>query len=90
MKYNKKLEQILAFTGWSRDHFADLLDVSNNSFNSWINGHSEPRDKNKTTIDNIYDKIVVPYVCELEQKADEVEKEILKQKIKNLPDDNIC
>jgi len=90
MKYSKKLVQVLAFTGWSQDHLADLLGVSNNTFNSWVNGNSLPHQRNAGLIDEIYDKIVAPYICELERKADEVEKEILRQKIVDLPKDNVC
>jgi transcriptional regulator with XRE-family HTH domain len=90
MRYNTKLYKVLAFTGWAQDHLADLLDISTPTINAWVNGKSEPHKKHQATIDNIYEQMVAPYVCELEQKADEIEKEILQQKIKDLAKDNTC
>lgn len=90
MKYSKKLVQVLVYTNWSQDKLADLLDVSNNTLNSWVKGKSEPRQKHAELIDDIYCDIVVPYICELEELADKVEKSILRRKIKNLKNDNTC
>jgi Helix-turn-helix. len=90
MKYSKKLNQILAFTGWTRDKLADLIDVANGTLGSWVNGKTSPKGGHAELVDDIYDKIVAPYICELEAKADAVEKEILKQKIQDLPSNNIC
>lgn len=90
MKYNKKVKQILAFSGWTLDKLADLLDVSNSTMSSWSNDNSEPKGKHAEKLDAVFDKLVAPYICELEAKADEIEKEILQQKIKDLPNDNIC
>ena len=77
MNYSKKLVQILAFTGWSQDKLADLLEVSNNTLSSWVNGKSQSREK-VGVIEEIYDEVVAPYICEIEQKADEMEKKILR------------
>jgi transcriptional regulator with XRE-family HTH domain len=90
MKYTTKLYKVLAFTGWTQDHLADLLDISTPTINSWVNGKSEPRQNHAAMIDEIYDHLVTPYVCELEQKADEIERKILRQKIRDLPNDNAC
>jgi transcriptional regulator with XRE-family HTH domain len=90
MKYTTKLYKVLAFTGWTQDHLADLLGISTPTMNSWINGKSQPRQKHAELINDIYNHLVAPYICELEQKADKIEKRILKQKIKDLPNDNVC
>ncbi|MDR1032625.1 MAG: hypothetical protein LBL84_01285 [Candidatus Nomurabacteria bacterium] len=58
--------------------------------NSWVNGKSGPRQKHAELIDDIYNRLVAPYICELEWKADEVEKKTLQRKIKDLPNDNVC
>lgn len=90
MKCSKKLVQILVYTNWSQDKLADLLDVSNNTLNSWVKGKTVPRDSHSELIDEIYCEIVVPYICEIEEVTDKVEKRILKRKIKKVSDDNTC
>jgi transcriptional regulator with XRE-family HTH domain len=89
-KYSAKLVQVLAFTGWTQDHLADLLDVSNNTLNAWVNGHAEPRSAHAELVDEIWHEIVAPYLCELEVRADELERKILKRKIRELPENNTC
>jgi transcriptional regulator with XRE-family HTH domain len=90
MKYSTKLYKVLAFTGWTQDHLADLLNISTPTINAWVNGKSEPRHEHATMIDEVYDNLVVPYICELEQKADKIEKKLLSRQIKNLPNNNVC
>lgn len=90
MKYNTKLYKVLVFTGWTQDKLADLMGISTPTVNSWVNSKSEPHNKHAEFIDEIYNQIVAPYICELEAKADEVEKKILKKQIEDLPDNNIC
>lgn len=90
MRYNTKLYKVLAFTGWTQDHLADLMGISTPTVNSWINNKSEPHTKHMELINDIYNQIVAPYTCELEAKADEIEKRILKEKIEDLPDNNSC
>jgi transcriptional regulator with XRE-family HTH domain len=89
-KYTTKLVQVLAFTNWTQDHLADLLNVSNNTLNAWVNGRSEPHSAHAELVDKIWREIVEPYLCELETKADEVERAILRRKIRDLPKDNMC
>jgi transcriptional regulator with XRE-family HTH domain len=89
-KYPAKLIQVLAFANWTQDHLADLLNVSNNTLNGWVNGRTEPRSAHAELIDEIWGEIVEPYVCELETRADEIEKRLLKERIKHLPDDDVC
>jgi transcriptional regulator with XRE-family HTH domain len=90
MKYTTKLYKVLAFTGWTQDHLADLLGISTPTMNSWVNDKSEPRKHHAEMVDEIYNHMVGPYICELEQKADEIEKKILRRKIRDLPEDNVC
>jgi transcriptional regulator with XRE-family HTH domain len=88
--YKQKLVRILGISGWSRDKLADLLRVSNNSLNSWARGKSAPHTTHAAKIDSIYADLVEPLLCEIETIADQVEKRLLKDRIKRLPDDNIC
>jgi DNA-binding XRE family transcriptional regulator len=90
MKYSKKLYKVLAFANWTQDHLADLLDVSTPTMNSWVNGKSEPQPKHAAVIDQIYTEIVEPVQCDLECRADAVEKKLLRCKIKDLPKNNVC
>ena len=90
MKYDKKLGQVFAFSGWSRDRLSDLIGVSNNTMDSWVNGKSEPKGKNAELIDEIYAELVEPYVCELEKKADEIAARLLRRHVRKLLEDNVC
>lgn len=90
MTYTAKLYKVLAFSGWTQDRLADLLEVSTPTINSWVNGKSEPHDEHAKAIDEIHAKLVEPYVCELEQKADELAAKLLKRQIRGLGDDNVC
>ncbi len=75
----------MAFSGWTQGRLAGLLDVGNNILSSWSRGDSEPHDTNKEMIDDMHEKLVVPYLPELEKKADELEKKILQARIRELP-----
>jgi transcriptional regulator with XRE-family HTH domain len=86
----QKLLRILGISGWSRDKLADLLQVSNNSLNSWVRGTATPHTTHCGKIDEIYNELVTPLFCEIETLADQVEKRLLKDRIKHLPDDNLC
>jgi transcriptional regulator with XRE-family HTH domain len=86
----QKLIRILGISGWSRDKLADLLEVSNNSLNAWVRGNSTPHTTHAGKIDEIYAALVTPLLCEIEALADKVEKRLLKERIKHLPDDNTC
>jgi transcriptional regulator with XRE-family HTH domain len=88
LTYKQKLSRVLAFSGWSRDRLADLLEVSNNTFNAWIGGKSEPHAKHAERIDWIYNELVQPLIPTLELMADKVEKTLLEERIEHLPDDN--
>lgn len=90
MDTSKKLTKILAFTGWTQDKMSDLMDINYSTFRSWVKGDNEPREKQAKEIDRIYEEMVEPYVCELEKKADDLERRILRRKIRNLSDDNTC
>jgi transcriptional regulator with XRE-family HTH domain len=86
----QKLNRILGISNWSRDKLADLLQVSNNSLNSWLRGDSQPHATHSAKISEIYKALVEPLLCEIETIADKVEKSLLAARIKNLPADNIC
>jgi uncharacterized protein (TIGR02145 family) len=86
----QKLTRILGISNWSRDKLADLLQVSNNSLNSWLSGTSQPHTTHTANIDQIYKELVLPLLCEIETISDKVEKSLLKDRIKHLPDNNIC
>jgi transcriptional regulator with XRE-family HTH domain len=83
MNYKQKLKRIMEITGWTQDHLADLLDVSNSGFRKWFK-RSLPRAESSATIDELYEKIVVPVECEIRRLAGETEKEILRRKIKSI------
>jgi transcriptional regulator with XRE-family HTH domain len=88
--YKQKLTRILGISGWSRDKLSDLLEVSNNSFSAWIRGDSTPHTSHAGKIDEVYDALVVPLLCEIEIAADAVEKRLLEERIARLPEDNTC
>lgn len=90
MKYGRKLVQVLAFSGWTQDRLADLLGVSTNALNSWVNGRSEPHEAHAVVIDELYAGLVEPYVCELEQKADALAAKLLRRQIRDLGNDDVC
>ena len=90
MKYNEKINKILAFSGWTKDHLADLIEVTNNTLGNWARGDSAPKDEHAALIDTIFDKLVAPFLCDLEKRSDAIEKTILQAKIRDLPNDNIC
>ena len=90
MNYKEKIKKILVFSGWTKDHLADLVEVANGTLGSWAKGDTEPKNEHAVLIDTIFDKLVEPYLCELEKRSDAIEKTILQAKIKHLPDDNIC
>lgn len=90
MKSSKKLYKVLAFSDWTQDRLADLMGVSTPSVNSWANGKSEPKGRHAEMIDEIYAKLVEPYLCELEKKADELAEKLLKRQLTDLPEDNSC
>lgn len=88
MKPKHKLDRIMGVTGWTRDHMADLLGVSNMAFRMWLNGRSQPHEASVRKIDAMYEGIVKPLECEIDRLSDAVEKKILKDKIKDLDTDN--
>lgn len=88
MKPKQKITRILGITGWSKDHLADLLDISNMTLGRWLKGRSIPYADSQAHIDAMYDGIVKPLECEIDRLADGVEKKILKAKILKLDDDN--
>jgi transcriptional regulator with XRE-family HTH domain len=90
LTYKRKLARILGISDWSRDKLADLLEISNNTLDGWLNGRSEPKPTHAGKIDRVYDELVLPLLCEIEQIADKVEKRLLSERIKHLPDNNIC
>jgi transcriptional regulator with XRE-family HTH domain len=90
LTYKRKLARILGISDWSRDKLADLLEISNNTLNAWLAGKSEPKLAHAGRVDKIYDELIVPLLCEIDDKADAVEKRLLSERIKRLPDDNIC
>ncbi len=90
MSYKKKLDQVFAFSGWTADRLADLLQVSNQTVSAWANGHSEPKGEHAARLDEIYGELVAPYLCELEKKADELAARLLRRQIRGLGDDNVC
>ena len=90
MKYSEKINKILAFSGWTKDHLADLTDVANGTLSSWARGDTEPKGEHAELIDMIFSKLVEPFLCDLEKRSDRIEKTILQAKIRDLPNDNMC
>lgn len=90
MKSNEKLYKVLVFAGWTQDKLADYMGVATTTVNSWANERSEPKGEHAELIDELYADLVAPYVCELEQKADRWAKRLLRQQIRELPEDNVC
>ena len=90
MSYKDKISKILAFSGWTKGHLADLVNVTNNTIGSWSHGYTEPKDEHAVLIDTIFEKLVKPFLCDLEKRSDAIEKTILETKIKDLPKDNLC
>jgi len=82
--YKTKILRILALTGWSHDHLADLLDVSDRAFRKWLR-RTQPQTASAALIDEIYDKIVLHYQPEITCTATALEGGILKRRIKSLP-----
>ena len=90
MKPNQKLIKILAFSNWTQDRLADLMEVSNMTVSKWARGKRKPKGKHAEMLNTLYAELVEPYVCELEEKADEIAKRLLRQQIQALLEDNIC
>ena len=90
MNHKQKLNRILGITGWSQDKLADLMMVSNGALRRWLKGREVRQEVNITRINWLYDELVIPFLCDIEQKADDVEKTLLKTRIKSLADDNVC
>ena len=90
MTNKQKLNRIIGVTDWSRDHLADLLDVSNATLGRWLKGRGKMQEKFEKQIDNMFEKIVKPLDCEIDRLSDQVEEEILKTRIKSLKDDDCC
>jgi hypothetical protein len=55
-----------------------------------VRGTTTPHTTHAAKIDGIYDELVTPLLCEIEKVADQVEKRLLNERIKHLPDDNVC
>ncbi|MDR0979708.1 MAG: hypothetical protein LBM12_00945 [Candidatus Nomurabacteria bacterium] len=84
MNYRTKLHKILAFSGWSQDRLADLLEVSNGTMSLWLRG-KKPRPAVAQVIDELYNEFVVPFIPTLEKRADEIEAVFLARRITKLP-----
>ena len=69
-KYSDKLKKILVCTGFSQEKLADLVGVSFVSLNAWVNEKSEPREKAKEKIDEIFAEYL---------GAEELDKDVLKK-----------
>ncbi len=72
MKPKLKISRILGVTGWTRDHLADLLGVSNLTVSAWVRGRTLPHSGHMGKIDAMYDGIVKPLECEIDRLSDEV------------------
>ena len=90
MKHKQKIVQILAFSNWSQDRFADLLGVGNFTVSRWLKGRSMPKERHAEIIDEMYDVLVEPYRCEMEEKADKLAEKLLRGQIAALREDNSC
>lgn len=53
-KYSQKLNRILNASGMSQEDLARKLNVSFPTLNSWVNTKSEPREKSKIQIDQVF------------------------------------
>jgi hypothetical protein len=84
MKYSVKINKILAFSGWTRDRLADLLQVSNFTMGRWLRG-GKPKVESAEIIDELYGLLVEPFVADLEVRADKIEKKLLQKRIARLP-----
>ena len=90
MSPKHKLNRILGVTGWSQDKLADLMMVSNSALRCWLKGNDVRQAANTARINWLYEELVAPFLCDIEQKSDDVEKYLLKARIKSLSDDNTC
>lgn len=88
MGYRQKLNRIIGVTGWSRDHLADLLGVSNMSLMRWLKREPKLQKEHAAKVDQIYDGTVKVLACEIDRLADEVEKKMLSAQMKDLDKDN--
>jgi transcriptional regulator with XRE-family HTH domain len=84
--YKQKLQRILEITGWTREHLADLLYVSDRGLGKWLKRRSMPNEENAQVIDELYDAIVVPLECQIAEVRDGAEQRILKKRIADLGD----
>ena len=53
-KYAQKLNRMLKVSGLSQEDLARRLDVSFPTLNSWVNSKSEPREKSRVQIDQLF------------------------------------
>jgi len=90
MKYKDKITKILVFSNWSQSRFANILGVNVLTINRWKRGRRVPQGDYAEIIDRLFDELVAPYACELEEKADELAEKLLNRQIDALADDNTC
>jgi transcriptional regulator with XRE-family HTH domain len=90
MVTKQKINRIMGMTGWTREKLARLMGVSGRSIWAWSKGQAVRLPEHAERLDWLYGELVEPFVCEIEARADAVEKKLLQDKIKNLADDNIC
>jgi len=84
-EYAQKLRKILVFSGWTQDHLADLLGVSNFTLNKWAKSKRQPTlGQHAERIEYIYERLVAPNEARLAEAADQVEKSILREHMRHL------
>jgi transcriptional regulator with XRE-family HTH domain len=88
--HKQKISRILGVTGWTQGKLANLMGVDNGAVRRWQKGKPVKQAANAARIDWLYDELVAPFICEIEQRADATEKQLLKARIKALPDNNMC
>ena len=90
MNHKQKLTRILGLTGWGQERLAYLMMINRGTMSRWLKGKPVRQEANITKIDWLYTELVEPFVCEIEERSDKVEKQLLKSRIKSLADDNVC
>ena len=80
----QQLIRIVGVTGWSRDHLADLLGISNFSMSRYLSGLRKPTPEVVEKISYLYAAIIIPLDCDILRLRNTAEKHLLSTRIRNL------
>ena len=84
IKPKQQLSRLLGVTGWSRDHLADLLNISNFSFNRYLSGLRKPAPELAEKITYLYTAIIAPLECDILRLRNTAEKHLLTTRLQSL------